>query len=153
MSPRIVKLLHIEDDVLQQRLVARKLSADTELRYEITFVEGEDAATAEFARGCYEFVLLDYQLSQGDGLSCLRKLRAMDEIVPIIVLSGTTPQVATELLRTGADDYLSKCDLAGSALLDILHESLERADLWRRLLARDRHDRVTAPTNRSAMSW
>lgn len=133
MTARTVRLLHVEDDEIQQRLAARHLQNLADMRFAITCVDSEDAAVAEFDKGGHDFVLLDYHLSQGNGLSCLRKLRHKDRIVPIVALSGAaTPEIAAELLRVGADDYLSKQDLTTEALGKSVREALTRADAWRR---------------------
>lgn len=133
MVARTVRLLHIEDDEVQQCLVARKLSALPEFRFAITYAASEETAVAEFAKGGHELILLDYFLSQGNGLSCLCQLRQRDEIVPIVALSGVAmPEIAAELLRAGADDYLSKKGLTADVLGQSIHGALGRADAWRR---------------------
>jgi CheY-like chemotaxis protein len=81
MSVRTIKLLHVEDDVIQQRLTAQQLKGLPEFTFAITTADSEDGAVASFARLQPELVLLDYHLSQGNGLSCLRKLREQDRFV------------------------------------------------------------------------
>ncbi|MBY0522025.1 MAG: response regulator [Gemmataceae bacterium] len=133
MVPRTVKLLHIEDDPLQQRLAAHHLADLHEFQFAITCVESEEAAVREFTAGRHEFVLLDYHLAQGNGLSCLRRLRATDPTVPIIAISGAaTPEIAAELLRVGADDYMTKQELTSEGLARSVREALARSDAWRR---------------------
>lgn len=133
MSARTIHLLHIEDDAVQQRLTAQLLTHLPEFHFDITNVVSEDDAVAEFGRGRHEFVLLDYHLTQGNGLSCLHKLRQRDRIVPIVAISGAaTPEIAAELLHVGADDYLSKQDLTPDTLARSVREAMARADAWRR---------------------
>jgi DNA-binding response OmpR family regulator len=136
MPPRTIKLLHVEDDDMQQRVITIQLGTITELSFDITVRDSEDAAVAAFQQGGFEFVLLDYHLTQGDGLSCLRKLRARDPVVPIIAISGkATPEIAAELLQVGADDYLSKEELKPEALARSVRGALARADAWRQQAA------------------
>ncbi len=53
--------------------------------------------------------------------------------MPVIALSGkATPEIAAELLKAGADHYLSKKDLAAETLTGCVQEALVRADAWRR---------------------
>jgi len=133
MTARTVQLLHIEDDVLQQQLTAQQLAGMPGYSFAITWADTEDEAISAFQRSRHELVLLDYHLNQGNGLSCLQKLRQLDTIVPIIALSGQTkPEIAAELLKAGADDYLSKLDLATETLTNCLRDALLRADAWRR---------------------
>ncbi len=133
MPPRAVKVLHIEDDLMQQRMTAQQLKTLREFQFDIVAVDSEDGAVEEFQRRGPELVLLDYHLTQGNGLSCLHKLRERDRIVPIIAMSGlATPEIAAELLRVGADDYLSKQELTTEDLARSVRDSLARADAWRR---------------------
>lgn len=61
------------------------------------------------ADGNYDVVVLDRQLSDGDGLSLIPKLRASGNVVPVLVLTARgdlADRVAG--LDNGADDYLAK---------------------------------------------
>jgi CheY-like chemotaxis protein len=133
MSARTVQLLHVEDDKLQQVLMAKLLGSLTEYAFTITCAKSEDEAITVFQRGETECVILDYQLSQGNGLSCLRRLRQLDAIVPIVTVSGmATADIAADLLGAGADDYIEKKALGAETLSQSLRQALVRADAWRR---------------------
>jgi DNA-binding response OmpR family regulator len=133
MSIRAVTLLHIEDDLAQQRLVAHHLQAMPEFRFDIRHAETQDDAIDAFNRDPAEFVILDYSLKQGNGLNCLREIRSRDPLVPIIAISGVaTPRIAAELLEEGADDYIEKCDLTSELLAERMREALIRARACRR---------------------
>ena len=57
----------------------------------------------------YDVVLLDLNLSDGDGLTVCRQLRMADACVRILVLSGRTAvEVRVAALDAGADDYVPK---------------------------------------------
>jgi DNA-binding response OmpR family regulator len=136
MSTRAVTLLHIEDDVFQRRLVAHHLQAMPEFRFEVRHAETEGDALLAFDAGRFEFVILDYNLRQGNGLSCVQELRSRDPVVPIIAISGkATPEIAAELLEAGADDYIEKRDLTSEILADRMRETLLRADACRHRIA------------------
>jgi DNA-binding response OmpR family regulator len=133
MTCPTIKLLHVEDDPAQRRFVAHHLASIGEYRFDVHPAESEDAAMDEFEGGGVEFVILDYHLTGGNGLSCLEKLRRRDEIVPIIAISGlATPEIAAELLRGGADDFISKKELSGEVLARSVRGALARAVAWRR---------------------
>jgi pilus assembly protein CpaE len=136
--PRAVRVLHIEDDVFQRQVVALHLSAIKELSCTITAVAGESEAVEAFCCAPFDVVLLDYHLAQGNGLACLRQLRALDPVVPIVVVSGLDqPQVATELLDAGADDFLSKENLSGERLARSLAAATARAEACKQRLPVD----------------
>jgi DNA-binding response OmpR family regulator len=133
MPTRTIRVLHVEDDAAQRRYVAHHLAAQPEVRFDIRHAESESAAVAEFDERGAECVILDYHLAQGDGLSCLRTLRARDPIVPIIAVSGVaTTEIAAELLQAGADDYIGKQDLTSAVLGRSIRDALARADACRK---------------------
>ena len=62
-------------------------------------------------RRCPDFVLLDWNMPEMDGISCLRALRAMDlKPAPIVVMCTTENGLAKirEALESGADEYIMK---------------------------------------------
>ena len=123
------KVLHVEDDRIQRALIVHYLVTPNENKYEVTGVESEDEAIEVFRQGGVDLVILDYQLSQGDGLNCLRQLRKLDAIVPVIAVSGVaTPAIAGELIEAGADDYLSKTSMNQKILADSIAVAIARAE-------------------------
>jgi len=131
MSARTIRVLHVEDDELQRRMLRAQLATLPDYAFALTCVASEDGAMEAF-RGGYDLVLLDYHLTQGNGLNCLRRLRQLDTSVPIIAISGkATPEVAADLLEAGADDYFSKDGLEPEALGRSIRAALARADAWR----------------------
>jgi CheY-like chemotaxis protein len=95
MSVRTVRLLHVEDDAMQQRMIAHHLKALPEYVFAITAVASEELAMECFQTEHFDLVLLDYQLAQGDGLHLLGRMRDLDPIIPIIAISGVeTSEVA-----------------------------------------------------------
>jgi DNA-binding response OmpR family regulator len=132
MPRRVISLLHVEDDVMQRKLVQHHLGVIEEYHFDVHFADSEEVALEIFDRGGTEFVILDYQLRQGNGLNCLKVVRERDPIVPVIAISGVaTPEIALELLRAGADDYLSKPDLTSARLARSIREALLRTDACR----------------------
>jgi DNA-binding response OmpR family regulator len=142
MTARTIQLLHVEDDPLQQKLVGHHLKSMGEFQFAIACAQGEQDAIDEFTRRPADIVIMDYQLKQGDGLSCLRALRQRHNTVPIIAVSGkATPEVAAELLRSGADDYIDKRNLNSDVLARSVRMAIARYDAWcRRSLAGGSHD-------------
>jgi CheY-like chemotaxis protein len=143
VPPRITKLLHVEDSMLPRRILAQQFAAAKDYSFVITCVASEDEAIREFTQGGVDCVVLDYHLTQGDGLSCLRRLRQLDPIVPIVAVSGeATAEIAAELLRVGADDYISKADLLSGAVPRSVCAALARADALRRYQAASSPDQT-----------
>jgi DNA-binding response OmpR family regulator len=146
MLSRTIKLLHVEDELSQRRLLAHHLKTLTDFDFEILYADAEESALAMFVGNGVQLIILDYYLKQGNGLHCLEELRRRDQIVPIIAISGlATAEIAADLLQAGADDYIGKSDLTSNVLARILREALARADVWRN---RDvRHEPSSEPQN------
>jgi two-component system, OmpR family, response regulator RegX3 len=133
MSSRTIKLLHVEDEISQHRLLAHYLLFIDEFQFDILYAEAEENALNFFDRGGAELVILDYDIRHGNGSHCLEELRRREQIVPIIAVSmRATAEITADLLRAGADDYIGKYDVTNDTLPRILRETLARADVWRR---------------------
>jgi DNA-binding response OmpR family regulator len=143
MSLPSVTLLHVEDDPMQQRLIAHHLKAIPEHTFSITAVASEELAMECFQKTKIDLVLLDYQLVQGNGMHLLGRLRELDPIIPIIAISGVaTSEIAAELVLAGADDYFNKRDLSSDRLATTIRSSLRRADAVRKTLTGRRSGEV-----------
>jgi two-component system nitrogen regulation response regulator NtrX len=67
----------------------------------------EGVALAE--REAPDLVFLDVKMPGMDGLDALRKLKEMDESVPVVMISGhATVQTAVEATKAGAMDFIEK---------------------------------------------
>jgi len=131
MSARAIRLLHVEDDVVQRRLLGQHLKKLTDLAFDVKPADSEDEALAKVGDG-FDIVLLDYHLAQGNGLNCLRKMRQQYPHLPIIAVSGVaTPEIAAELLEAGADDYFSKENFDPELFARSVRAAIARADAWR----------------------
>lgn len=60
----------------------------------------------------WDAVVMDYRLPDADGIETLERIRALCPAMPVVVLSGALPEdVAIELLKLGATDYVAKQSL------------------------------------------
>lgn len=140
---RTVRVLHIEDDPVQQQAMQLHLAAMKEFAFVVTPAVSEEEAVAVFRREGFDVVLLDYHLAQGDGLECLRQLRAIDPIVPVVVISGVAqPNVAFDLIAAGADDFLSKENFSAQTLVRSLSAAVDRVDAIKQRLPDSPQDTV-----------
>lgn len=135
MSPRPVRILCVEDDPIQQRLMGHALRGVKEFACDVSFESTEEGGVAAFLRASYDLVLADYHLAQGNGLNVVRRIREADPVVPIIAVSATASDVvAADLMISGADDYLDKTNLDTKTLGHSLRIGLLRADGLRKRL-------------------
>ena len=99
----------VVDDSRVIRRVATDILADLGLK---TAEAEHGLAAVEFCRATVpDFILLDWNMPEMDGISCLRALRAMDLSPRPIVVMCTTESGMTkirEALEAGADEYIMK---------------------------------------------
>jgi DNA-binding NtrC family response regulator len=77
--------------------------------YEITTAETAKAAMEAFEAQRPDVVLLDLRLPDSDGLDLLQRIRALDESVVLVMLTGYgTIESAVTAMKLGAFDYLIK---------------------------------------------
>ena len=113
-------VLFVEDDPMNRRVVRDMLSvAGAQMS------EAEDALAGLGMIDAQDFdvVLMDLRMPGMDGLEAVRAIRARTDAkagVPIVVVTAdTAPDLRSECLRTGADEFLTK-PVAMDALFDIL---------------------------------
>ena len=102
-------------------------------RYEVSVVETGESALKLIAKKPPHLVLLDLSLPDIDGLTMLAKLREVDGILPVIVLTGhENVRTAVEAMKIGACDYLPK-PFNNEELLIIIEKALKNRKLERRV--------------------
>lgn len=119
-------VLFVEDDAMNRRVVRDMLSvADVEMSEADGALKGIGMIEA-----CdYDLVLMDLRMPGMDGLEALRRIRARMDAkgrVPVVVVTADiAPDLKTECLREGADDFLTK-PIAMDALFDALGRLMAR---------------------------
>ncbi|MCP1638375.1 DNA-binding response OmpR family regulator [Streptococcus gallinaceus] len=101
-----MKILVVEDE----RSIAEALKAILEREgYQVSLAFDGESGLDEIISAVYDLVLLDLMLPKLDGLSVLRKARALDIDVPVICLTARS-QLDDKVtgLDQGADDYITK---------------------------------------------
>jgi signal transduction histidine kinase len=119
-----LKLLLVDDDEVDRMAICRALSR-TSLSVEVTEVTHAEQAIARLRKEAYDCVFLDYRLPEQDGLSLVRQLRAEGVLIPLVVLTGQgDEQIAVDLMKAGASDYLVKTRVSPDRLSLLLRNAL-----------------------------
>jgi two-component system OmpR family response regulator len=101
-----MRLLVVEDEVRLARALQRGLTADG---FTVDVVGDGAAGLARAREGQYDAVLLDVMLPALSGYEVVRRLRAEDNWVPVMMVSAKDgPYDQADGLDYGADDYLTK---------------------------------------------
>jgi two-component system NtrC family response regulator len=148
---RLQRLLVVEDEPDQRRLVAELLEAE---RFAVVEASSVAAAEAALRTAPVDLVLSDWKLPDGDGGALLAYVRERHpETAFVMVTAYGTIARAVEAIRAGADDYLPK-PFERQALLLAVARTLERRRLAsenRRLAAEiGERDRLVDLLGRSA---
>jgi PAS domain S-box-containing protein len=107
-----LRVLHLEDNLRDAELVhARLAGAGYVLRAEI--VRTEAAFSAALEQAGIDLILADYTLPAFGAGAALRAARQQCPDVPFILVSGTMgEELAVEMIKSGATDYILKDRLA-----------------------------------------
>jgi signal transduction histidine kinase len=107
-----ISILHLEDSPLDAELTSEVMqeAGINFTLHRLVLLEDFQKALEEYPRNWhYDMVLADYKMPGFDGMAVLRLLREVDQNIPFILLSGALgEELAVELLRNGATDYVLK---------------------------------------------
>jgi len=112
--------LLVDDENYFRRFIAQALKKLGVSRT-VEAADGFEAVT-QFEQAKPDFVFLDINMPNKDGLETLRDLRAISDDVPIFMLTSTADEyVVEQCVEDGADFFLRK-DVPANQLTAQLHE-------------------------------
>lgn len=126
-----LKILVVDDDAVDRMAIERALNK-TELKFELTEAENGAVATDILKNTAFDCIFLDYWLPDQDGLHLVKSFRSLGLTLPLVVLTGQgDEQIAVEIMKAGASDYLSKSRISSERLARILQNvvRLHRAEM------------------------
>ena len=127
MKGKTLRVLLVEDNAGDARLLREMFSTEREGSFELTHLLRISEAVNHLAKGGVDVVLLDMGLPDGHGLDTVRRARAAAPGVPVIVLTGLDDEaLAAEAMKEGAQDYLIKGQIEKRALPRALRHAIER---------------------------
>ncbi len=124
-----IRVLLVEDNRGDARLVERRLAGQSSPRFEIQVADRLRTGLRLLATDEFDVALLDLSLPDHPepGVDILRQAREASPRTPIVVLTGCDdPELASELLRSGAQDYLLKDELDSGLLVRSLLYAIDR---------------------------
>lgn len=102
----MASIYFVEDDDNIRKLVCYALSKES---YEINGFPGPRDFWRAYIKSKPDLVMLDIMLPEEDGLSILKKIRAEDVDIPVVMLTAKDSEFDKVTgLDLGADDYISK---------------------------------------------
>lgn len=100
------KILYVDDDSALRGIVRDQLSSNGFL---VDEAEDGAAAISKLEAGNFDVMLLDINMPNKSGIDVLKFIKEKTLPCKVIMLTGRVGfSVATESLRLGADDYITK---------------------------------------------
>ena len=126
-SEKLIKILTIEDDLEHAKSLADSLAGVKSFDFSIDCVTCLAEAVQLIRDKKFDVVLLDLFLQQCQGLLTLKKLRACDSDLPIVILTNHEDvELAINAVRYGAQDYLIKSQITSHFLSLAIRYAVER---------------------------
>ena len=127
MDSEPIKILLVEDNPADCRLLRELLAELTTARFELAQVDRLSAAHERLKGESFHIILTDLSLPDSQGLEAFHALHAAAPSTAVIVLSGVDDEtVATGAVREGAQDYLVKSRLDAHLLGRSIRYAIER---------------------------
>jgi signal transduction histidine kinase len=126
-QPKQIKILLIEDDVVEARLIQEILKNFHLNQFCLTHVKRLQAAIERLRQEQFDLILLDLTLPDSQGLASVELLVQSFAHVPIVVLTNMNDnQLAVAAVRQGAQDYLVKRNINIDVLVRSIQYAIER---------------------------
>jgi len=128
MTQEPIRVLLIEDNPADARLIELMLAEATALSFQFSWVDNLTEGMERIRGGGIDVVLLDLGLPESSGLETLERLREGARVPTLVVLSGLTDEgVAVQALRSGAQDYLVKGQVDSALLIRAIRYAMQRS--------------------------
>jgi PAS domain S-box-containing protein len=124
MLDQKIEILVVDDDEVD-RMAVRRALRKAGVNAKLYNAEDARGAIAILEQRTFDCVFLDYRLPDGDGLQLIRDIRQRGIKVPLVALTGQGgEQIAVDLMKAGASDYLAKRMLAPETLSHSLYSAM-----------------------------
>lgn len=103
-----IKLLHLEDEVMDVYLV-KKVLERSRLSCDITVASDRQTFLDALDNHSFDLVLADHSLPQFTAMDALRIMKERDIVIPFILVTGTvSEEYSVNAMKEGAWDYILK---------------------------------------------
>jgi len=108
VGDRVYSVLYVEDNLNHYRILQRFVERSG-LPIQVDHVGSAEECFAIFLKKNYDLLMLDYNLVGVSGLGILERLKELDVMVPIVMVTQEKdPKVAIDAMKMGAVDVVMK---------------------------------------------
>jgi len=119
-----ISLLIIDDDEVDRLHLKRSLKTSG-LDCVVTELDNSDTLEADLQKSPFDCIFLDYLLPGDNGLSLLQKIRLTGSSTPVVIITSQgSEQIAVELMKAGAADYIIKNQINSTSIGQIVRNIL-----------------------------
>ncbi len=127
MNNNTIKILLVEDNLGDARLIQEIFKEEKKPKFEITQIDRISEAMKCLEETNFDVILLDLSLPDSNGIDTFRKVKAQKSDLPIVLLTGLDDEaLAIKCVQEGAQDYLVKGQINNKALLKSIRYAIER---------------------------
>ena len=105
LKPKAAHLLLVDDN--RDGLLARKALLEEQGFVITTATNGEEAFDA-LSKGKFNLLITDFRMPLMNGVELIRRIRPLQPVLPIILLSGFADALGLDEKSTGADAVINK---------------------------------------------
>jgi two-component system, sensor histidine kinase and response regulator len=119
-----LRILIVDDDEVDRMAVQRAL-AKSGISLTTTEATTYTAAIEQLKTHEFDCTFMDYGLPDQNGLALVQAARRLDIQHPLVVLTGQgDEQIAVDLMKAGATDYLTKSQISPTTLARVLRNAI-----------------------------
>ena len=103
---KVFRVLVVDDEADCRELLGELLR---NMGFEVESAVDGTSAVEKFKKGnTYDLVCLDYKMPDMDGAATYRAIRAIDDVVKVLVLTGSIGESAKMIVELGAQGFIAK---------------------------------------------
>ncbi|MFI5337743.1 MAG: response regulator [Opitutales bacterium] len=122
-----IKILLIEDSLAQAKIIHELVAPSNSRNLVFEHADRLSTGLIQLATGNFDILLLDLMLPDSTGPDTLKTVLAKHPRLAVVVLTGLDDdQLGENLVRSGAQDYLSKNHISRHSLRRTLRHAIER---------------------------
>lgn len=131
-----MKLLIVDDDVVDRKLIRRTLNDSRSYFYDVVDATSVKEGLAAIEAGRFDAILLDYSMPQANGIEMIIEMRArpaLGDTAIVMVSASEDGQLALDCIEAGAQDFIPKSEITHAKLNKAILHARKRFEIEQRM--------------------